>query len=89
MITQNYLEVMENLYREYEKSCILLEKRIFELSREQSQYSAKDPTYFEYYNRIRRLKRCLEDTRNWQGMVKNYLVVGGVVDEKDLLFADR
>lgn len=80
---------MENLYHEYENSCILLEKRVEELLKEQSRYSAKSETYVELYNRIRRLKRCLEDTRNWQNMVKNYLLVGGVLDAKESLLTDE
>lgn len=86
MTTQNYLQVMKNLFQEYEKSCILLEKRISELLKEQSQYSAKSENYFQFYNRIRRLKKCLEDTRAWQSMVKNYLIAGGEdYEENDLL----
>ena len=89
MIPQNYLEVMENLYTEYEKSCVLLEKRIDSLLKEQSKYSAKSENYVELYNRIRRLKKCLEDTRAWQSMVKNYLLAGGGEYEKNNLFTDK
>ena len=89
MITQNYLEVMENLYHEYEKSCILLQKRIDILLKEQSQYRAKSEQYNQLYNRIRRLKTCLEDTRSWQKMVQNYLLAGGMCDAKDSIFADK
>ena len=89
MIPQSYLEVMENLYTEYEASCVLLEKRIDSLSKEQSLYSSKSENYVQLYNRIRRLKKCLEDTRGWQNMVKNYLLAGGVACESDKLFADR
>lgn len=77
-----YQAVMENLYREYEKSCILLEGRIAELSDEQSGYSSRSKEYAHLYNRIRRLKRCLDDTRAWQEMVYRYLLAGGMDDEK-------
>lgn len=89
MINKSYLEVMENLYREYENSCILLEKRIDELLKEQSKYRAKSENYVMLYNRIRRLRRCLEDTRNWQNMVNNYLLAGGFYYEKDNLLTDK
>ena len=86
MITQNYLEVMENLYRDYEKSCSLLEERIEILLGEQSRYRAKSEEYVQYYNRIRRLRRALEDTRAWQQMIRNYLFAGGMSSENiDLL----
>ena len=89
LIPQSYLEVMENLYTEYEASCVLLEKKIDSLLKEQSLYSSKSENYFQLYNRIRRLKKCLDDTRAWQNMVKNYLLAGGAECEKDKLFVDR
>lgn len=79
---QKYLKVMENLFCEYESSCSKLEERILSLTKEQSTFFSKSDEYKEFYNRIRRLKRCLEETRSWQEMVKNYLVAGGMSDEE-------
>lgn len=89
MATQNYLEVMESLYIQYEESCVRLEKRISELLKERQQFSAKSEGYIELYNRIRRLKRCLEDTKAWQEMVGKYLAAGGMSDEKIRMLIDR
>lgn len=89
MATKNYLEVMENLYIQYEESCIRLEERISTLLSEQKLYGSKSEDYAALYNRIRRLKRCLEDTRAWQAMVGKYLAAGGVRDEKTDLCIDR
>lgn len=77
-----YLKVMENLFCEYELSSVKLEERISVLSKEQSKHRSKSDEYKELYNRIRRLKRCLEETRSWQEMVKKYLVAGGMNDEE-------
>ncbi len=80
---------MENLYIQYEESCVRLEKRISELLKKRQRFSAKSEGYIELYNRIRRLKRCLEDTRAWQEMVGKYLVAGGMSDEKIRMLIDR
>ncbi len=77
-----YLKVMENLFCEYEVSSVKLEERISALTEEQSKLYSKSDEYKELYNRIRRLKRCLEETRGWQEMVKKYLVAGGMGDEE-------
>ena len=77
-----YLKVMENLFCEYELSSLKLEERISALLKEQSALYSKSDEYKELYNRIRRLKRCLEETRDWQEMVKKYLVAGGMSDEE-------
>lgn len=84
MTTKNceYLKVMENLFCEYELSSLKLEKRISVLAKEQSKFHSKSAEYKELYNRIRRLKRCLEETRSWQEMVKKYLVAGGMNNEE-------
>ena len=77
-----YLKVMENLFCEYELSSLKLEERISVLTREQSTLYSKSEEYKELYNRIRRLTRCLEETRSWQAMVKKYLFAGGMSDEE-------
>lgn len=77
-----YLKVMENLFCEYELSSLKLEERISVLTKEQSKFYSKSDEYKELYNRIRRLKRCLEETRSWQEMVRKYLVAGGMNDEE-------
>ena len=77
-----YLKVMENLFCEYELSSLKLEERISTLTAQQSALYSKSDEYKELYNRIRRLKRCLEETRSWQEMVKNYLIAGGMSDEE-------
>ena len=77
-----YLKVMENLFYEYELSALKLEERILLLTKEQTKFYSKSDEYRQLYNRIRRLKRCLEETRSWQEMVKKYLIAGGMSDEE-------
>ena len=84
-----YLKVMENLFCEYELSLIKLEERISLLTKEKSALSSKSSDYKELYNRIRRLKRCLEETKAWQDMVKKYLVAGGMSDEEIRNLSER
>lgn len=76
-LENEYISVMEKLYCEYEKSCRILEKRIGEVCALQSGVTSCSKEYKELYNRIRRLKRCLNDTREWQDMVRRYLLAGG------------
>ena len=82
MTTKEYLNVMEKLYIEYEESCKLLEKRIEFLVLEQTMFDSRSQKYAEFYNRIRRLRRCLDQTRAWQRMIKKYLLAGGMSDEQ-------
>lgn len=82
MTTKEYLNVMERLYCEYDESCQLLEKRIELLVLEQTAFDSRSQKYMAHYNRIRRLRRCLEQTRAWQRMIKKYLLAGGMTDEQ-------
>ena len=86
MTAKEYLKVMERLYVEYDESCKLLEKRLEFLVLEQTMFDSRSQKYIEFYNRIRRLRRCLDQTRAWQKMIKKYLLAGGMNDEQiDLL----
>ncbi len=82
LTTKEYLNTMEKLYCEYEQSCRLLEKRIEFLVLEQTMFDSRSQKYMEFYNRIRRLRRCLDQTRAWQNMIKKYLLAGGMSDEQ-------
>lgn len=82
MISKEYLNTMERLYAEYDESCRLLESRLEFLILEQTMFDSRSLKYAEFYNRIRRLRRCLEQTRAWQRMIKKYLLAGGMTDEQ-------
>ena len=88
LTTKEYLKVMENLYCEYEESCRLLERRIEFLVLEQTMFDSRSQKYMEFYNRIRRLRRCLDQTRAWQRMIKKYLLAGGMSDEQIAMLTD-
>ena len=80
--------VMERLYGEYETACNTLCKRIELIEKERAHYRSDSPRYRELYERTRRLKRYLGDTREWQDMIAAHLKAEGMSDAEILMLAE-